>query len=128
MNAKNLWGNVSLADTVKPPVAILREQAALLGNLTNNVLEGHVRTERIADRIINYLDIVAPALEYYTFTVLEIRHHGIEFYPLTVVPSMDGKPTDCKDEMEFIAKLEEALSSQAVHKVIESLLAQSKRQ
>ncbi len=131
MNAHNLWGTLPGTDEIKPPAAILREQATRLSDLTNHVLEGRVRTIREGEHIVNFLDIVAPALQGYTFTVLEIKH-GIEFYPLWYKSiTANGSPAsyqECQTEEAFLANLKAILSSHEIRKVITSLLAQSKVQ
>jgi hypothetical protein len=131
MNTNNLWGTLPGTDEIKPPIKILREQATVLGDLTNNVLEGRVRTITEGEHIVNLLDIVAPALQGYTFTVLEIKH-GIEFYPLWYKSIVtNGGPAsykECSNEEAFLANLKAILSSHEIRKVIASLMAQSKVQ
>lgn len=39
---KNLWGELPLAEVIRTPAIILREQATLLTEMTTGVLEGEV--------------------------------------------------------------------------------------
>ena len=72
-----------------------------------------------------YLDIVASALDGYSYEVLAILH-GMDLYPLEVHDNVNAKTYNVKDEEEFIRILEGILSSPGVHKVISVLIAQSK--
>jgi hypothetical protein len=124
MSARNLWGTLPDAEGVKPPVTILREQAGVLARATNNVLLGRVSMVQFGGGGFAYeLDIVAPALTGYVYTVLDIEHR-VSFYP--VIVKADGDAFKCNDEQEFIDTLGRILSSEKVHKVISSLLSLSR--
>ena len=128
MATKNLWGG-PLTVEIKPPVAILAEQAGLVGEMTNNILEGKIDNQGQGKTFAYELDIVAPALNNYVYAVLRIEH-SIQFYPLRIMsyaePSFFDKPQECKDEIEFVNTLEQILSSNKVRAVLSALLIQSR--
>ncbi|HEX8197714.1 MAG TPA: hypothetical protein VF571_16095 [Pyrinomonadaceae bacterium] len=129
--SEDLWGDISVDRGIKLPVTILKEQATILGEKTNKILEAKVYPLGMSDkeRVGYYLNIIAPALSNYKFEVLSIDHPALFVYPLNLhYKTHEGAWTSsvCKDETEFISKLKEVLSSEIVHKVIASLIAQSK--
>lgn len=67
----------------KAPVAVLQEQAALLGQKTQNVVEAKVGRVEIGrpDRFGYTFNIVAVVLGSYTYRLFTI-YHGIELYPV----------------------------------------------
>jgi len=82
----NFWPEDITASTVRPPVAILKEQASLLGKKTNNVVEGLVSelaTLDEQDRIEHVFSLVAPALGGYRYRLFTMGH-DIRMYPLTI--------------------------------------------
>ena len=137
MSAENLWGEIPSTGTLKTPIAILREQAGVLGAMTNNVLEGDASIGRKGTRFQLTLVIVAPALDNYRMAILGVEH-DMTLYPLTITDFIGAYPrTDieevmgvtheirCKDEGEFKSELRTILSSDPVHRIIQSLLSQS---
>jgi hypothetical protein len=104
---EDFWPEIN-PGSVRTPVAVLREQAGLLGRKTRNLVVGDVRggpveegynslwilpiggsrreenREESEKKGFRYrLDLVAPALGDYRFTALTIAH-GIELYPVSV--------------------------------------------
>jgi len=62
MSAKpDFWGEVAVIGGVTP-VAILREQAALLGGKTQNLVEARVETHAGGAGLIHSFRLVVPAL------------------------------------------------------------------
>jgi len=122
MSVENLWGEIPKPEDLRTPVSILREQAGILGEVTNNVLEAEVVTQRDQRNIILRLYINAPAMDNYKYLALWVEH-GIELYPLTVED--DNRLYNCADEAEFKKGLRVILSSPELRKVISSLIAQS---
>lgn len=49
MEAKNLWGDLGLDEVIRTPVDVLKEQATLLGTLTNGILHGEVKVHSGGD-------------------------------------------------------------------------------
>lgn len=124
MPVKNLWGEIPVESTIKTPVTILREQATILSDKTSKLLLGEVKQLPFPEDIFAYeLRVVAPALSNYSYSILSI-YHDIKLYPLELMSS--GRSINCHDEDAFYSALEMELSSERVHKVIVSLLSQSK--
>src|SRR5258706_14676885 len=69
----------------KPPVAILKEQAALLGDKTKNLVTARVvLDEEQSPHAFSYdFFIVAPALQNYHYRLFSIGHN-IDLYPVTL--------------------------------------------
>lgn len=129
MTVENLWGEFPAVETERTPLVILREQCTILGKLTDNVLEGRIRKIWKGNRFHLVMEIVAPALDNYVYTVLRVDH-GIQMYPLEIVRlnlELDeigrGNPVQhCKNEAEYVKILRENLSSDTVRRVIMGLI------
>ena len=137
--AQNLWGEIVAETKLKLPVTILNEQATILGEVTNRILEAVVESTVPSKKgLLSYgLFIVAPALNNYKYNVLDIEHDIVFAYPVSVydvvgpsdvldIDESDAEKVVCNSEEEFLQKLGQLLSSEQVHKIIESLIAQSK--
>jgi len=124
MSAENLWGDLPKAGDLRTPITILREQASVLGDATNNVLVGDVITGRRLEGFRLSLGIVAPALDNYRIAILAVNH-DMTLYPLLVTDLLSGGEIQCADEEAFKAALKDILSGPRVHQVINSLLSQS---
>ncbi|RZK18399.1 MAG: hypothetical protein EOO56_16175 [Hymenobacter sp.] len=122
---QSLWGELPAVEAIRLPVVILREQAEKLNELTNGLLKGEVPTGKTHDGLRHHLLIVAPSLDNYSFSVLQVTH-GIIVYPVFVYDTVGETNYRCDNEDEFIKVISEVLSSDSVHKIIKALLAQSK--
>lgn len=140
---KSLWGNLPLADVTRTPIIILREQATILTELTNGLLEGIV-TNRVMEGINKLggydaqepkkfnatLSIIAPALDGYTFRLLQVNYN-LDLYPVEVLKLesnyfLSEDVTVCDNEAEFLEALSGVLGSEPVRTAVGKLLAQSK--
>ncbi len=124
MQTESLWGEIPITLDVKPPVIILKEQAAILSEKTGGRLRGEVDLSHSAGKIRLDMFIVAPSLDDYEWGVLTVWH-PLDLYPLQVAPGSGQKPVDCQTEEEFVQALKDVLSSRSVGRAISSLLAQS---
>lgn len=128
--SEDLWGEIPTEKEIKLPVTILKEQATLLGEKTNKILEAKVDSIRLAtqDQVGHSLKIIAPALSNYNYEVLSIYHPPIFVYPVTIIYQVNKQryQANCNDENSFGEKLKEILSSDTVHKAIVALISQSK--
>lgn len=126
---KNLWGDLdlSLKDNIRTPYVILKEQAALLGKLTNNLLIGHVIKNKLDKDFENTLRIKVPSLNSYTYSVLKVDY-SIGTYPLTMQNFMGIEPKieTCENQEEFESCLEKILSSSEMKRIISSLISDIK--
>lgn len=122
---KNLWGELPLAEVIRTPATILREQATLLTEMTKGILEGEITSGRTQNKLYHRLSIVAPSLDGYSYSILYATHNIIT-YPCTVLDEADNTIAECDNEQEFISVIEKILSSATVHKIVSALLSQSK--
>lgn len=114
----DLWGDI-IPEQVRTPVAILREQATLLGRKTKNLVEARVETDVCGTELCHHFQLVVPVLDGYTYELFHVWH-GVDIYPVRV-PNMQA----LKNEDEFTGWLREQLSSPKTTKIIGNLLAQA---
>ena len=124
--ADDLWPvDIAESDMVTP-VAILREQAALLGDKTKQLVTGEVTTQvpstalGIATPFVHSFAVVAPTLSY-RYELLQVTH-GIKFYPLTI--RQGANSVTANNEAEFKERLKAMLAAQHTLDVVRSILAQ----
>ncbi|MGK7928933.1 MAG: hypothetical protein AB4290_27465 [Spirulina sp.] len=140
---KNLWGEIPKPEHLRTPYTILKEQAAILSNLTEGLLIGEViALEKIQQRTDPYLKskqqvekeffyvlrIKVPALNNYTYSIVQISY-PIELYPILVKKLvsrylMKEDEAECHTEEQFEEALQEILSSREVKHAISVLLSQ----
>jgi len=145
----DLWPEELESAKIRPPVAILKEQASLLGQKTKNVVEGAVSEVFTADeeKTMEYsFNLVAPALGGYRYRLFTMSH-DIRMYPLII--TMDGeifqevnpeKPekesvqdmlmrnknqVKAGNEAEFLALLKKIFAATKTRQIIAAILAQS---
>jgi hypothetical protein len=135
--SKNLWGKLPLEEAIRTPLIILREQATLLTQMTNAVLEGVVTNHRVRDASDEFnpfgprktfratLSIEAPALDGYVFQVLQVNY-DLALYPVEVNDLVNNKTYECADQDNFEEVMRTILSAEAVLRAVGMLLAQSK--
>jgi len=130
---KNLWGTLPDTETIRTPHAVLTEQAALLGEMTNGLLVGKVKRRSappdnpFAPQQQGFelrLLIVAPALNNYSYTVMTIFYPMATLYPVKVENNNGNKPVTCQSEEELMQVLGQVLSAEKTRRVIASLLGQ----
>jgi hypothetical protein len=122
---ENYWP-AEIIDAADPePVAILKEQAALLGGRTKKAVEAVVKTSTEDGTAYHSLYLKADALGDYLYKLLEIAHPVIGRvgdYPITVQSSAGGTPKSISSEEEFREWLRTQLSSDYVRTAISNLL------
>jgi len=114
----DFWGDIR-ATAVRTPVAILREQASLLGAKTKNLIEATVFTESVRGSFRHVFNLVVPGLDHYTYNLFAIDH-GIDLYPVTVL----NRDLKFETEEAFTNWLRTELSSANTKKIIGNLLTQ----
>jgi hypothetical protein len=125
----DLWGEIAPA-AVRTPLAILREQAALLGPKTKNLVEATVTTRR--DRFqgesigefVHHFNLVVPSLDGYTYELFHVTH-GVNLYPVIIPGGGPMLARPLKSEEEFLGWLRQELSSPNTKRIISNLLAQA---
>lgn len=123
--SENLWGELPVDAEARTPAQILQEQASHLERMTRGVLEGRIRTRRYSGVLQTEFVLVAPALDGYTYTLL-VATHDVQPYPVSVHDFVNDVVARCEDEERFTETLRGILSSEAVRKVVASLLSQSR--
>lgn len=121
----SLWGPIPATVEVKPPVAILGEQANEITAQTRGVIRGHVDKTARDGRLYYELSLNAPALDNYYIAILTIVN-GIDLYPATIRDHIHDRELQCGDEGQLIDSLGQVLGSPEVSRIVASLLSQSK--
>lgn len=122
---QNLWGELPTVENARTPLSILREQANLLGQLTDRLLEGEIVVNSSSvEQLEAHLNIVAPTLGGYSVTILTLRY-GLDMYPVQIQHALEESVRiSAKDEESLLNALKRIFTSASVQKVIKSLLMQ----
>jgi hypothetical protein len=124
MTTENLWGSLDF-EPVTTPKSILEKQANYLTERTRGTLQGRVGDQSEGEVFIFDLDIVAPSLNKYRYTVLTVRH-TIELYPISVfAEAQENRGVLCHNQAEFETALSGILQAPRTRRVISALLSQS---
>jgi hypothetical protein len=124
----NLWPADFGQEQMLAPVAVLRQQAAALGERTQNIVIGKVSTSGNGQRFSHILYLYCPPLGYQV-ELLAVQH-GIDFYPATISVYQEtgtSPPESATDPEDFSRKLGQIFASERVKRIVRSLLAQSKQ-
>jgi hypothetical protein len=116
----DLWPSNIADSNLVPPISILKEQAALLGEKTRELVKGEVVTQTTGNLFIHSFNLVAPTLSY-RYELFQVTH-VVNFYPLTIRHL--NNVIQAKSEAEFKDKLKEIFSAQHTLNTIHSILAQ----
>jgi hypothetical protein len=139
---QDLWPAITFEEEFDSPVSILKEQAALLGNKTQNVVTAEVGLlgTSTTEQFVNGFYLVAPALENYRYRLFTISH-SVNPYP--VIFELDeplyyevGDPElvqvknpryilKARNEQEFATILQAIFASERTRQIINVLRAQS---
>jgi len=135
VTAKSLWpeGFGALAEE-QPPVRILREQAEVLGEQTKNLVEGEVETTTTDfKRFLRHtFFVVAPALNFYRYPILEVEHSAAKLYPATIKVAWIDKPQEpnlevqADNESDFKEELKKVFADDETQRIVRTLIAQSR--
>jgi hypothetical protein len=109
----------------RPPLNILRKQAARLGEKTKNVVEAKVSAEPLpgTSKLRLELSLVAPALGGYEYILLRAQQPA-DLYPVEL--EFEGKFWTASDERGFKEYLANLFKSAHTRKIIGSMLVQSR--
>ncbi len=116
----DFWPDNIADSKLTTPLAILKEQAALLGEETKQLVTGEVVTGVLGPLFVHSFYIVAPTLRYRY--ELFTASHAINYYPLTV--QFANQKTSLNNEDDFRAQLKTILSDPHTLNVVHSILAQ----
>src|SRR5271166_5255710 len=78
----DLWPKAKFETDIVTPVSIMRRQAALLGEKTQQLLTAEVNTTAIGTQMTHSFRLVAPTLDNYRFELFSVVHKVDELYPL----------------------------------------------
>ena len=118
----DLWPQNIGESNLVTPVSILKEQAALLGDKTSQLVKGEVVTQGTGNNFIHHFYIVAPTLSY-RYELLQVTH-GVTFYPLTLKRPFETTAPMLPNEDAFRQSLKQVLASPQTLNVVHSILAQ----
>ena len=121
----DLWPKAKFETDIVTPVSILRRQAALLGEKTQQLVTADVSSNAGGSHMEHSFRLVVPALDNYKYELFRVRHKVDQLYPLTGY-GQDGIPRRIADQSDFVGWLKEVLSSKSTLNRIDSLLAQAK--
>lgn len=131
----DLWPeDISAAEGELAPITILKQQASLLGRRTRNLVEAEVETGAsvIEGHLRHTFFLVAPALNFYRHSLLEVEHEATQMYPATIKlirsgngPSRSLSLIKVKDSEGFKKALKRVFADDKTKRAIGSLLAQS---
>ena len=129
----NLWPtDIGQITAQRGPATLLKEQAALLAQLTKGLVEAEVRSGQDPDEQ-NFVDnfyVVGPTINY-QYLLFTLRY-PIEFYPaeLLFVPAeaIDGSTRNVKieDDTKLADEVRQIFSSEKTKGVISAIIARSK--
>ena len=133
LRANDLWPDeIAAAEGAVPPITILKQQASVLGLRTKNLIEAEVDTGTTDNQrhLQHTLVLVAPALSFYRYPLLEVEHSATKMYPATVRVSSDDADSAtseirAENEDEFKDALRKIFARPQTKRVIGNLLAQS---
>jgi hypothetical protein len=143
---KDYWQDFTIEVLPATPLGLLKYQASMLSQKTNGLLEGEISTYTDQGAIYNALDIVAPRLDHYRYTLIRIvsgpalypvfvyDRSGVDYtprdvpvkFPNVTVPKLPNASFAVRDYEEFEKAVEEILSSKETANIIRSLMNQSK--
>jgi hypothetical protein len=122
----DLWPKTKFAtDDIVTPVSILRRQAALLGEKTQQLVTAEVTTAATGSNMEHSFRLVAPALNNYRYELFSVTHKVDELYPLTGY-SRESPTRKIPDQSALVEWLKEVLSAESTLKRIDALMAQAK--
>lgn len=119
---EDLWPRDFGTSNVTPPITILKQQATVLGQRMQNILQGEVSSEQVDDDTIYYnFYIVSSALGNYRYKLFWVSQHIDALYPVW----MSGSEQPIEDEAALRTALMDIFGAEKTRKVVQSLMASS---
>lgn len=125
---RDLWpDSIEVIQREATPVMILKEQASLLGEKTQNMVLAEVRSkiEQTSNYFVDDFYLVAPLLGNYRFQLFRIRRQLEHLYPVQIKSEALGLDKDIESEDQFTNVLSDVFSHERTINIIASMLAQS---
>lgn len=119
--AESLWPEDIARATITTPIAILKEQAAILSDRTKNAVVAEVTSDGAEDGIVVRFILFAPSLNYRV--KLFDLYQSIEIYPLTAYVGDEG--TRINNENSLKEWLRTVLASDRAKRIVQGLVAQA---
>jgi hypothetical protein len=136
----DLWPTDIINTRVRAPLTILKEQAILLQQKSNGVINAQVKRIKTQDQLsiekgyfLYEFVVVAPVLLSYEYRLFTISHE-IELYPITIetdeiiareLGNLNNDPVIVKSETDYIEQLRKIFCTKKTKKIINAMLAQS---
>jgi hypothetical protein len=120
--AEDFWPDDLAEVNLITPAVILKEQAALLGEKTKQLVKGEVVTQASDKGFAHRFNIVAPTMNY-TYELFTLSH-GVAFYPGSFRVSGQSAFRTIESEEALKQLLKEVFSSQQTLTIVRSILAQ----
>jgi hypothetical protein len=128
MAGENPWTRLQeRAGEIRPPAALVREQAALLTAETKGAVVGEIETEAgwTGDVIVT-LKARVPALDNYTVALLRVQYDPREMYPASVGSGWNQSVlTECTTQQGLESEIVRQLTGDEIQRTVASLFAQS---
>ena len=138
--SRDLWGDIRGVTSDVAPVSILREQADLLREKTEGLIEGEIvtRTEQTGtgtghfppepipreSNLVHTFLIRAPKLDNYRYVLLSVEHDGSELYPVTLHFHPTDEMRTAKGENGFLDVLGQWFKRNETQRVMGRIIAQ----
>jgi hypothetical protein len=123
---RDFWPDDLAAVAVVTPVAVLREQAALLGEKTGGLVLGEVKSDATTDGLfIHQFFLTVPALGGYRYELLRVLH-PLQIVPIELYFGPRGGNMAFSTVETFIDELKQLLQSRETANVIRTLVAQAR--
>jgi len=120
----DLWPKAKFETDIVTPLSILRRQAALLGEKTQQLVTADVSTSVSGTWVTHNFKLVVPALDNYRYELFYVTHRVDQLYPLDGY--FERSTPKISDQSAFVQWLKEVLSSESTLKKIDALVAQAK--
>lgn len=122
----DLWPDDVVIRDMKPPVGILREQAAFLGEKTEKGVTGNVRSMNTSDdAIVHSFEVMATESDNFAYKLFTVKHKLADFYPLEMVRFNPREEISVSTEAAFLEKLKEIFHAAETRRIISNLMAQN---
>lgn len=137
--SENLWAKDFTINKINTPIAILKEQAKYLKEMTKGILVGDV-TSHLARQVSGssekeviqvFFSIKAPFMDNYKVSIIKIEQHPINIYPLKVVNLIPDEEGFSETSLEFMNEnlfnehIKSILGSKRMSIIIGNLISQS---
>ena len=123
MTEVDIWGDLPSPKPLRTPKQVLEEQAALLGDKTNNLLECKCGFSTAHEYVNGRITVHLPTKGFQTL-LFEFHYNILELYPVTVLAkyNVDADHMSCENETELLHYLNWCLSRDVYRNLLASLI------